>query len=677
MIYRVVKYICIFAKAEIFLILFQMKTSEFKNTFKLILVLIITLYSFELLLSQSLEADSLLKDYDKMKSSEKIDTLSNLSKYFYSSNPDRAIEYGKLAIELADKKKDIKKQAYNLRNIGLAFYIKGERKKALEYFTNSYKLYETLGNKKKMLLLKSNLGLVYTNLGEYDKSIEALLEAEKIFDGLPIEGLDPNTLISVADNFSHTGQAYLRIKNYSKSLYYHTKAMEIYDKLNSYDDVANTYNNIGNIYFRLDKFDTAKINYLKALKIYKDKNDLKGLAHVYGSIGNIYWIDENYDSATYWIKKSLSNYKKAKNITGIAAMLNNLGGLYIHLKEYEKSKQMLDESLELARAINSKIRIQQTLLAMSDLFEATGEYKKSRNYLLQYSQIKDTIYNENSSRQIAEMQTKYETEKKEKEIQIQSLKLKSRERIIIFIVVFILFIAVLVILLFNRFKLKQRNFQNELEKSNLEIEQKLLRSQMNPHFIFNSLNSIKSFIIENEPDSAEIYLGKFAKLMRYILDNSRESFIPVEDEINTLQLYMELERVRFSNKFDFNIKIEPEIDVERTYIPPMLIQPYVENSILHGITKKAEKGIINIELKKENNIIKCLIIDDGVGRKGSQKLKNQQKRKSLGMQLIKERLGLINKQMAETISVEIIDLKDEYGNATGTKVELNIPFEIE
>jgi tetratricopeptide (TPR) repeat protein len=654
-----------------------MKITFLKNSFKLILALIITFYSSGFLLSQSLETDSLLKGFDKMKSSEKIDTLSNLSKYFYSSNPDKAIEYGMLAVEFAEKKKDINKKAYNLRNIGLAFFIKGERKKALEYFKNSYELYETLENKKKILLLKSNIGMVYYKLGEYDKSIGVLLEAEKIFDELPTDDLDTNTLINAADNFTKTGQTYLRIKNYSKSLYYHNKAMEIYDMLNYYNEIALTYNNIGNVYFRRNIFDTAKINYQKALTIYESENNVTGLAHTFGSIGNIYWIDENYDSAAYWIKKSLSNYKKAKNITGIAAMLNNLGGLYVHLKEYEKSKQMLDESLELARAINSKIRVQQTFLALSDLYEATGEYKKSRNYLLRYSEIKDTIYNENSSRQIAEMQTKYETEKKEKEIQIQSLKLENRDRLFIFIGVFILFITLLVILLFNRYKLKQRNFQNELEKSNLEIEQKLLRSQMNPHFIFNSLNSIKSFIIENEPDSAEIYLGKFAKLMRYILDNSRESFIPVEDEINTLQLYMELERVRFSNKFDFKINIEPEIDVERTYISPMFIQPFVENSILHGVTKKTNKGNINLNLIKEGNIIKCLIVDDGVGRERSQKLKNQQTRKSLGMQLIKERLGLINKQIAETISVDIIDLKDENGNASGTKVELNIPFEIE
>ncbi|MCD4747340.1 MAG: tetratricopeptide repeat protein [Bacteroidales bacterium] len=648
------------------------------NSLRVQLLFVITIFFFfqlKTLKPQGFASDSLLANFDKMKSSEKIDTLTKLSKHFYASNPDMAINYGELAIELAKKTNNVDKQAYSLRNIGLALYMKGERKKALEYLTNSYKLYETLGNKQKILQLKNNIGMVYNKLGEYDKSIGALLEAEKIYNTLLTKDMDTSTLICAADIFSNLGSTYLRIRGFSKCLYYYDKAQEIYIKLNNNADIASTYNNIGNVYFRRNIFDTAKINYQKALAIYKSGNNLKGLAHVYCSIGNIYWSYENYDSAAYWISKSLSNYKKAKNISGIAAMLNNLGGLYIHLKEYEKSEQMLNESLELAKNIGSKIRIQQTFLALSDLYEAKGNYKKSRNYLLQYSEMKDTIYNENSSRQIAEMQTKYETEKKEKELEIKTLKLSNQQKFFYYIIAFIVLVVVVAGLLFNRYKLRQKAYKTNLEKQNLEVEKRLLRSQMNPHFIFNSLNSIRSYILGNEAKSAAMFLDKFANLMRSILDNSRKSFISLEDDIKSLRLNLELEKNRFKDKFDFEINLAPDIDPEMFYIPPMLIQPFVENAIKHGIAKKENIGLIKINYFREHDVIKCIVADNGIGREANTHIQKKNGWQSLGSKLTEERLELLNEKLAGNISIQINDLKDEDGLPEGTEVVLHIPFE--
>ncbi|MGP8329190.1 MAG: tetratricopeptide repeat-containing sensor histidine kinase [Methanosarcinaceae archaeon] len=634
-------------------------------------------FHFSTLKSQDFALDSLLVNFDEMKSPEKIDTLTKLAKHFYASNPDKAIEYGKLAIELAMKINDIDKQAYNLRNIGLALYNKGDRKKALEYHTNSYKLYEILGNKQKMFPVKSNIGLVYNKLGEYDKSIEVLLEAEKIYNALLTGDMDANTMIDAAVMFNIFGRTYLRIRNYSKCLYYYNKAQEIFIKLNLNADIATTYNDIGNVYFKRNSFDTAKIYYQKALALYESENDISGLANAYGSIGNIYWIYENYDSAAFWISKSLSNYKEVNNITGIAAMLNNLGGLYIYLEEYEKSEQMLNESLELARAIDSKIRVQQTLLALSDLHQATGDYKKSRDLLLQYSEMKDTIYDENSSRQIAEMQTKYETEKKEKELEIKTLKINSQQKLFYYIIAFVALAVVVAGLLFNRYKLKERAARTNLERKNLEVEKRLLRSQMNPHFIFNSLNSIRSYITLNEAKTAAMFLDKFARLMRLILDNSRESVVSLEDDISTLRLNLELEQNRFADKFDFEINVAPEIDPEMYYIPPMLAQPFVENAIKHGMAQKENKGLIKISYFREGDVVKCIVLDNGIGREASGRMQEKDGRKSLGSKLTEERLELLNEKMAGNISVQINDLKDGAGNAEGTEVVLYIPFEMD
>jgi hypothetical protein len=216
----------------------------------------------------------------------------------------------------------------------------------------------------------------------------------------------------------------------------------------------------------------------------------------------------------------------------------------------------------------------------------------------------------------------------------------------------------------------------EIEKQLFDLEQKALQLQMNPHFIFNSLNSIQSFIVNNDSDKATLYLAKFAQLMRLILANSREQFVPVKDEIKVLIYYMDIENLRFDNKFDYKITVDPEIDDDFVGIPPMIIQPYVENAILHGIIHKKEKGNISIilSLRKEN--IHCVVEDDGVGREKAMEIKNNSgfEHKSRGMIITKERLEILNKQIKGQISVNVFDLKDENGIAKGTKVEIIIPF---
>jgi len=246
----------------------------------------------------------------------------------------------------------------------------------------------------------------------------------------------------------------------------------------------------------------------------------------------------------------------------------------------------------------------------------------------------------------------------------------------------VLFVMIAIISSIIAFRINQIKKKNKIEKKMLtiekqlfELEQKSLRMQMNPHFIFNSLNSIQSFILTNDTDRAINYLGKFSQLIRLILSNSRESFIPVKDEIQTLQYYLSLEQLRFENEFDYTITVDEKIDDEFICIPPMLIQPFVENAILHGILHRHDKGIVNISLTLKENSILCIIEDNGVGRARAQQIKNESglKHKSRGMVITKERLDILNKQSQEQITVHVTDLKDDKGNATGTRVEILIP----
>ena len=217
----------------------------------------------------------------------------------------------------------------------------------------------------------------------------------------------------------------------------------------------------------------------------------------------------------------------------------------------------------------------------------------------------------------------------------------------------------------------------KLEKQVLEFEQKALRAQMNPHFIFNSMNSIQSYISENDSVTAEIFLSRFARLIRNILSSSSKLFVLLSDEIKVMEDYLELERLQFNNKFDFSFHIAEGIETENVEIPSMLIQPYLENAILHGLASKAEKGNIRTSfLLGKNGFLICEIEDNGIGRVKAKEIKNKKgiAHQSVAMSLTKERLEILNRQNRMVVSVSIIDLSDENNEPCGTKIVLTIPY---
>lgn len=249
----------------------------------------------------------------------------------------------------------------------------------------------------------------------------------------------------------------------------------------------------------------------------------------------------------------------------------------------------------------------------------------------------------------------------------------------------LLFIVVVVtiawVLIYRRIMHMRRKHQVEkklleIEKQKFELEQKALRLQMNPHFIFNSLNSIQSYILTHDTEMAVTYLGKFSQLMRLILANSGNNYVMLKEELNAITHYLDLEKLRFDNKFDYSINLDHIIDTEFIEIPPMVIQPYIENAIIHGILHKSSRGTIKIDFALRGSYIHCTIIDNGIGREKSAELKEKAgiKRRSSGMYITKARLEMLNKENNEEFSVRITDLKDDEGKASGTKVELIIQY---
>lgn len=224
---------------------------------------------------------------------------------------------------------------------------------------------------------------------------------------------------------------------------------------------------------------------------------------------------------------------------------------------------------------------------------------------------------------------------------------------------------------------KITQLQTEFEHKISETEMTALRAQMNPHFIFNCLNSIKLYTLENDSAAASEYLTKFSQLIRLVLENSRSEKVTLEKELQTLTLYIEMEAMRFKNKVRYTIEVANDIDISYIEIPPLLIQPYVENAIWHGLMQKKEGGLIRIDISLAAfNLLHIEISDNGVGRKLSQEYKSKSvtTKKSFGMKMTSERMQLINQVYQTNTSVEIIDETDEQNNACGTKVIIEIPL---
>jgi LytS/YehU family sensor histidine kinase len=197
---------------------------------------------------------------------------------------------------------------------------------------------------------------------------------------------------------------------------------------------------------------------------------------------------------------------------------------------------------------------------------------------------------------------------------------------------------------------------------------------MNPHFIFNCLNAINRFILGHETEAASDYLTKFSRLMRMIMNHSRHSVISLDEELEVLQLYLDMERLRFKDAFDYNIVLDEELDAGDIHIPPLLLQPFVENAIWHGLMHKQDRGALTVTLRAAHDMLTCIIEDNGVGRKkaGMLKSKSAQKHKSMGLQITAERLNLLTGTGAPGHFFDIEDLYDAKGNSTGTRVVLKI-----
>lgn len=413
----------------------------------------------------------------------------------------------------------------------------------------------------------------------------------------------------------------------------------------------------------------------KALNYAFNDRDTQRISSCLANLGWNCYLQEKYDSAIAFYEKSLQ-YSIPAGYGASANAYGNLGTIYRDMGDQRTALRFYIKALDISKKIHDVYSLWWVNRDMSEMYLARGDTGKAYLTYVDSKTFYDEWTNSQRIQGLENAKIKYEADVENKELQLLSLRVRS-QRLLIFgsSGLFILSIVVLILIL-SRSRVNAKRRISEMNQRISDMTQANLRQQMNPHFIFNTLNSIQYYMYRHDKLATNVYLTKFSNLMRKVLENSQHTSVPLQDELDALNLYLELEKIRFKEKFDYEIHIDEEIDTIMYKVPTMLIQPYVENSICHGLIPAEEKGMIRVDLKLKKNYISCVIEDNGIGREAAmaRKKNNNSNHHSLGTQIVNSRLELVNALYGTNLKTLYTDLKNSNGEAEGTRVEIHIPI---
>ncbi|MEW4923591.1 histidine kinase [Algibacter sp. 2305UL17-15] len=518
-------------------------------------------------------------------------------------------------------------------------------------------------------------------------------------------------------------QAYKQNKNYQESIQeYHGMNRR---ELSNYQMVM-LYEGLGDVYQIINQYDAAVKAYQEGLKtaqkhlITPKITDLNSkIAQALSSKGELAEAEEYFDKSLKLAntqnkrraleeKDKVADFKNSNNLyskeielrkqaledisdiendsildneSALTSQRQNykIGKAYAQQNDYGNAITYLEKSIEEADTREDLIVKKDATRRLSEVYETTGDFNKALSAYQDYVDVVDKLYRKKEqeisqatrfSKDLVAKQNRITSLESDRELSesnyLLTIEQSKRQKIIIYSLIGGVFLLLLTAFLMFKY-IKQQRLANNL------LALKSLRSQMNPHFIFNALNSVNSFIASSDERAANKYLTDFSKLMRAVLENSEEDFIPLEKEIELLQLYTQLEHFRFQDKFDYTINVDEKINIDDFVIPPMLLQPYIENAVWHGLRYKKEKGQLSIDIVQErDHEIRITISDNGIGRKKSKALKteHQQKQNSKGMGNIKKRVSILNNMYKDKVDVFVDDFQDEEDR--GTKVVVTL-----
>jgi len=668
--------------------------------------------------------DSLKKNFLTAKDSQRINCLNELSKAYLNTQGDTASFYASLAFQEAKMLHYVQGMGDATLNSGKVEANRGNDSSARKFFLQAIPLYEKCNNidmlgsaylnlgltlrdssaleayKKAIQLFQkvkdssrssyamTMMGLTYQDMGNYEKAFEFGNQSLEI-------GKNIHDNYRVLWSLSNLGRLFQEVEDYPTAIDYYYNQPFDYAKAHNVQWLS-FYDKVAEVYFSMHQDDSALYFLQKHIISSSDSASLKkALANpktIEFNVGRIFLIKKEYDKALQNFLGVLKIAKSENNSADQMQILAYVAQTYLAKNDYEHALQYSKKLLTLAQNLGSRVFIRDGTELLWKVYDHNKSFDSAYKYYTAFTRMKDSITSYRFLTQMTSFKQAAANEKKELQFQQQLEQESFTKKILVISIIAILLISVFVL----RFiALKRKNeahqrkiLQNELEIQKLEgektiaelqqqkteVEMQALRAQMNPHFIFNSLNSINRFILKKQSTEATEYLTKFSRLIRMILNSSVNASVSLAEDLEALQLYLELERLRCEEKFSFKIKCDPDLDIDFIQVPPMLLQPFVENAIWHGLMNKEAEGHLSINIQQENSILICTIADDGIGRKRAAELNDKSgKHKSMGMKITESRIAMMQK-MNKDKSIEIKDLVDADGNAAGTEVVLRIPI---
>ncbi|MGI9543529.1 MAG: tetratricopeptide repeat-containing sensor histidine kinase [Cyclobacteriaceae bacterium] len=599
--------------------------------------------------------------------------------------PDSALTIYQKAFEISNEIGYHLGAARALNYRGIVFSDQGTYGQAMDHYERAIDYYRKVPYPVGEASCLTNEGNIYQYFSDYANAIKYYLESIKI---LETEG-DTSRLIMAYENL---GGIYSQSNNWNKTREYYDKALHYAMMTKDTLNIGFINSDLSLVYLENKEYGKALQALKIGLEVGQQVQDDRLIYYTYLNFYNYYQKQDQLSQAIKFANKSLDQAKKLNNPFMESKSLSQLGYLFLTNGQETKALETLGLAIELEKRQGYKKHLVESYNHLFKLYQAQGRSTEALEAFRLSTAYNDSILNEEKAKYILLLEQQYQSEKKEKEIvllakekEVQQAETKRQatlKKASMGGLAFVILLAALVVYTFwQRLKnqkllatkdaeLSKENFQKQVA----QLEMKALRSQMNPHFIFNSMNSINSMILVDDTENASRYLTKFSKLVRLILENSENSTVRLKDELDMLETYIQLEAKRFNGKIDYQFTIDPGIDQETTKVPSMVLQPFIENAIWHGLMHKQEPGLIKIMLEEHGDQLQCIIEDNGVGREKALQLKEKKlhRQRSMGLKLTEERLKLLNKSELKKL-INFTDLKDKMDRALGTRVKVIIP----
>ncbi|MBX9785503.1 MAG: histidine kinase [Chitinophagaceae bacterium] len=634
-------------------------------------------------INDSLDEDQLTYVLDwarqglQMAQRNNVDTMKGIFNFFIGKaftykygKPDSAIAYyKKVPPYFPDRNR--KYNVFSIREIMERYSEMGNKDSSFAYLDTLKAFIDTMPESSpKRVSLSQNIASVYEYFGMFKTAIS--------YYQLAINGNRKNgnfrglglALANMAELYDESGDDVKAIQYAKEGLQYLADVNMPY---------MQTASNIATYYTNLGQFDSAFIYHKIAVERAIKTNDTRQQVVLNSVLGDIYSGQKKYELAGSLLKKNIAALTENGDRWNLTKTYYSLANLDSSLHNYSGAKENLLKGLQIAKEDKQEVLITVGLQGLANIYEKLNDYKTAFYYQGRFIQQKDSMTNEKTKMEMADLEISYQTLQKEQQISllkkdndIKTLQLQnSRRSLFFYLAGFLMLLTIFGIIFYQRI---QKN-KIKSEKIKAELQTQVLRSQMNPHFIFNSLNSIENFIMQNDRRQASDYLNKFSKLIRSILESSRNDVVPLAKDMEVLKLYVELEQLRFNNKFSYHTHIDPQLLQGDYRVPSLLIQPYLENAIVHGVAHSNHEDLqLTVTAALEGEKIKYTIQDNGVGRKQSTEynLQNKPKHKSVGLQITEDRIAHFNKTEQAAGAICFTDLTDENNEPAGTKVEINI-----